>query len=324
MGNAVIKGEPLSIGTRNNLHSEQEGIEENTIDNDQSIEDIYNNEALIGHKPVPLSIINKVKESICKIIIKKKGGILYGTGFFMKISESSKFLFTNYHAINKDLINDNIEIEIWNKEKINLNLKKRYIKYFEKSKDVTIIEIKEEDKIYKKIKFLDYDLNYKEKGYKLYKDADIFTLEHPSGDDISIASGKILNIGKYDFTHNIPTENGSSGCPFILLNNSINLKLVIGIYKCSDINKSVNYGTFIGEIINEFKNNSKITKKRGEMKISEDKGNIFIAKIYIKNIEVNKFIRIINSHENFMEFNGKTSLQKYKNEKEIKQCEINK
>ena len=83
----------------------------------------------------------------------------------MKISESLKFLFTNNHVINKDLSNDNIEIELWNKEKMSLNLKKRYIKYYpEKSKDITIIEIKKEDKIYEKIKFLDYDSNYKERG----------------------------------------------------------------------------------------------------------------------------------------------------------------
>ena len=58
------------------------------------------------------------------------------------------------------------------------------------------------------------------------------------------------------------------------------------------------------------------------MKISEDKGNVIIAKIYIENKDVNKFIRIINSHENYMEYNGKASLQKYRNEKEIKECEI--
>ena len=45
----------------------------------------------------------------------------------MKNSQSSKFLFTNYHVINKDFIKDNIEIEIWNKEKLNLNLSQQYI-----------------------------------------------------------------------------------------------------------------------------------------------------------------------------------------------------
>jgi len=327
MGNANI-GEHLEpITTRKNqciVKTDIQDSEENTIYNDESPEDIYIDEVLTGHKPVPLGISNKVKESVCKIIIKKKEIYLYGTGFFLKISESLKFLFTSYHVINKDLSNDDIEIEIWNKEKMSLNLEKRYIKYYpEKSKDVTIIEIKKEDKIYEKIKFLDYDSNYKERGYCRYQDAYVFTLQYPSGDDISSDSGKIISIKNYEFTHNISTENGSSGCPIILSSNNINLILVIGIHKSANISKSINRGTFIGEIINEFKNNSKTIKKRSEMKILEDKGNTIIAKINIKDKEVNKFIRIINSYENYMEYNGKTSLQKFKNEKEIKECEIN-
>ena len=317
MGNGNIGAHIETIPARkiqSIVNIDRQESEENTIYNDESSEDIYVNEALTGHKPVPLGISNKVKESVCKIIIKKKRAIIYGTGFFLKISESLKFLFANYHTINKDLINDNIEIEIWNKEKMSLNLKKRYIKFYpEKSKDVTIIEIKEEDKIYEKIKFLDYDLNYKERGYSSYQDAYVFTLQYPSGDDISSGSGKILSINNYEFTHDISTEKGSSGCPIILLNNNINLILVIGIHKCANISKSINCGTFIGEIINEFKNNSKITKKES---------NDIIAKINIKDKEVNKFIRIINSYENYMEYNGKTSLQKCKNEKKIKECEI--
>ena len=133
MGNANIGARLEPITTRKNqplVDNNRQDSEENIIYNDESIEDIYINEALIGHKPLPLDISNKVKESVCKIIIKKKGDKLYGTGFFLKITESLKFLFTNYHVINKDLINDNIEIEIWNKEKMSLNLKKRYIKYY--------------------------------------------------------------------------------------------------------------------------------------------------------------------------------------------------
>ena len=38
----------------------------------------------------------------------------YGTGFFM-IYNSLKCLISNYHVINSDLLNKNIEIEIYNK-----------------------------------------------------------------------------------------------------------------------------------------------------------------------------------------------------------------
>ena len=34
----------------------------------------------------------------------------------------------------------------------------------------------------------------------------------------------IININKYQFDHNIATDNGSSGCPILLLNSNINLR----------------------------------------------------------------------------------------------------
>ena len=85
--------------------------------------------------------------------------------------------------------------------------------------------------IFKDIEFLDYDTNYNQKGYSIYKDVDIFSVQHPFGDDAACASGKISAINGYEFNHKIPTEQGSSGCPIILLNQNINLIQVIGIQK---------------------------------------------------------------------------------------------
>ena len=48
-----------------------------------------------------------------------------------------------------------------------LNFINRFNKYIERLKDISIIEIKESDEIFKDIKFLDYDLNY-QNGYALY------------------------------------------------------------------------------------------------------------------------------------------------------------
>ena len=93
-------------------------------------------------------------------------------------------------------------------------------------------------------------MNY-QNGYIIYKDIDIFTIEHPNGDDASCASGKIINIYDYEFDHNITTSNGSSGCPIILNNNNKNLIQVIGIHKNGDKTMGINGGTFIGEIFNE-------------------------------------------------------------------------
>ena len=184
-----------------------------------------------GHKPIPIDIANTVIKSICKISIKMKGEkTKNGTGYFMKISNSIKYLVTNYHVIKPDLINEDIEIEIWNHKKMKLNLNNYNIKYFEDPKDITVIEIKNSDEIYKDIEFLNYDRNYIN-GYEIYNNVDIFSIQHPLGKSAACASGKIIKINDYEFDHNISTDNGSSGCPIILLNNNINLIQVIGIHK---------------------------------------------------------------------------------------------
>ena len=87
-----------------------------------------------------------------------------------------------------------IVIEIWNKEKMILKENNFYIKYFEKPKDITIMIIKDLDDINKNIEFLDYDANYSQKGYLIYKGADVFSIHHPFGDDAACASGKIITL----------------------------------------------------------------------------------------------------------------------------------
>ena len=151
--------------TNNNYNnSEKESNNENKIMNDinsgvlskkekDQIKQMVKSEVIIGPKPVPLKIANKVMKSICKITTKIKEKIAHGTGFFMKYSDKLKCLITCYHIINPDLENKNIEIEIYNNKKMKLKFKNRYIKYIEKPKDITIIEIKESDEIYKDIEF---------------------------------------------------------------------------------------------------------------------------------------------------------------------------
>ena len=139
-----------------------------------------------------------------------------------------------------------------------LRFKNRYTKYLQNPKDIAMIEIKESDKIYNDIVFLDYDLNCTKSRYIKYKDIDVFSIEHPNGEDASCASGTIINIYEYEFDHNICTDNGSSGCPIILLNNNINLIQVIGIHKEGDKKHNINGGTFIGEVFNKENNNNYI------------------------------------------------------------------
>jgi len=225
----------------------------------------------LGNKPIPLSTANQLSKSICKIIYtNNENKNAYGTGFFM-LYKSLRFLISTYHVINENIKNKSIEIEIHNKKKINLELKSRFIKYFERPKDISIVEIKDSDGI-KDVEYLNYDLNYKEGGYSQYKKMYVLSLGFPFGEELSTGSGKIINIIGYEFEHNIPTEEDSSGSPIILFN----LFKVIGIHKAGDREKGINLGTFIGEIFDEIKDD--LNEENNEIKIikvkEDDKRNI--------------------------------------------------
>ena len=213
-------------------------------------------ELLMGRKPVDFELVDELRKSLCKIKYKiNELDYVYGTGFFMNY-QSFKGLISAYHIINSDLENKSIEIEIFNKEKNNIILNNRIIKYFE-DLDISIIEIKESDIIYNKgIEYMKYDLNYKE-GYEQYKFIDIICLQYPGGGNLNAQMGKIINIkNEYEFEHDIPTEQGSSGSPIIIPS----IKKVIGIHTSGDLLKKINIGTFIGEIFNK-KNLNKKNKK---------------------------------------------------------------
>ena len=272
-------------------------------------------EAYTGHRPISLKIANKVLESICKITVKKNGGTSYGTGFFMNYSDSLKCLMTNYHVINPGVEKENIEIEIHNNKKMKLKFENRKTKYLKRPEDIAMIEIKESDEIYKYISFLDYDLNCTKSRYSKYKGQDVFSIEHPYGEDASSASGTIVEVYENTFDHNISTDSGSSGCPIILLTNNINLLQVIGIHKEGDKIHNINGGTFIGEIFDKDLLIKNVNKEKNK--------NYIIAEIFIKRENVNKNIRIINSYEEFHRSDIDMKIQdELKNEDEIKKCEI--
>ena len=286
------------------------GISGNNKDIKKLKSKVYENKPYEITFKIPIEITNKILKSICTINLKIKDNNIFGKGFFMELTDSKKYLITNYHIINQESKMHNIEIELWKLKKFKLKLHKRYIKFFPEPKDITIIEIKNNDEIYDYIEFLNFDLNYK-LGYQIYNNIDILSIVYPLEETLSFASGKIININIFEFEHNIPGDN-SSGCPIILLNNNPNIIQVIGIYKESNNQNELNKGTFIGEIFNDdlSKNN-----------------NYIIAEIEIKNYDVNKDIRIINSYEEYQRSISKDkdsiNLDKDEiNEEEIKKCEI--
>ena len=359
----IKKHEEANEKKENKVLNKGEGIElkieekksESEISKRKNIE-LIKSEVFTGHKSIPIKILLKMQKSICKITMQiTKDKIKFGTGFFLNYSNSLKCLITNYHNINPHSNYENTTIEIWNKKKMKLTLNNRFTKFLDKPRDFAVIEIKESDNIYEYIKFLYYDKNYIDQGYKIYQNADVFTIEHPYGNDASCSSGKIINIHEFEFNHNISTDNGSSGCPILLLNNSINLIRVIGIHKNADYSKKINGGTFIGEIfdeVNEYiEDPSDISMSQGTNQINnnlkkinenvfmnqiinqlykninlENINNVIFAEIEIKDKDVNKDIRIINSYEEYLR-TGKNSKEFKKiwifnNEDDIKNCEI--
>ena len=104
--------------------------------------------------------MKRLSPSICKIIFESKKG----TGFFMKdpFKHDTIFLITCFHVLSNDSINKYVDIEIHNENvyKIKLDSKERFIKYIDKPKDITIIEIKNTDEFIKYIDFLKCDISY--------------------------------------------------------------------------------------------------------------------------------------------------------------------
>ena len=318
--NQVIPLYESNINTKNlnqNMMKSENNFDQNKVINELTIKNSIlqskrENEILNGHPSIPMKLAKKAEKSICKITYNYDNKEKFGTGFFMKFSNSLKLLITNYHILNPKLMNIKIQIELCNNEKMILNFMRRYIKFME-IQDITAIEIKETDKIYKYIQFLNYDSNYNQCGYDIYKNSFVFSIEHPLGNDAACASGSIIKIyNNFEFDHDIYTDYGSSGCPIILLND---LMMVIGIHKNSDKRLKINGGSFIGELINEI--NKEFFLRKNESYI--------IDEIYIKNDDINKNKNIINLYEEVMRNNKYMKFEEQlKNEKSIKEMNLDK
>ena len=193
---------------------------------------------IIGEKEAEM-----MYNSIARIEINIKGGVVSGTGFFMRIpfeKERLNFFVTNNHVIKNKIVNQDIKVNIYygkrnseTKRVIDLNMDKRLIVFFE-DMDITVIQILRSDNILDE-KFLLPDLNYKN-GYDFYINKPCYLAGYPNingiGEDLDrcISPGIIVKINEeniFDFDHYMKTEIGSSGSPICLKDN---LK-VIGIHK---------------------------------------------------------------------------------------------
>jgi len=243
-------------------------------------------------------IPKEIREKISQTIIRIKIGNTISTGFFMKMNIRGKihyFLLTSAHTITKENIDSKITISIFygkaeqeTEKKIELDNNKRFLKCFiDDDIDATIIEILPEDEIPEN-KYLFPDLNYKNGYQQYFNNIGIYSGGYYSNDDITkfdifyseveILSFKDNNNFK-NFIHDCEIKKGLTGSPLINLS-----KRVIGINSQNNDknNNSLNYGVFIGPIIekinlevkekkiiaseNQLKNNENQEQKNNEPK----------------------------------------------------------
>ena len=232
--------------------------------------------------------------SIVKINMKNG---LEGTGFFMKIKINEKqinCLFTCNHVINDDNIDLKETIKITygkiNQEtnlKIKLDINQRLIKTFLPPIDITLIEIIKSDNI-PEDKYLFPDYNYKN-GFNFYKNKNFYMAGYPRSEigesERSISSGKIVKIGNMEFEHTLDSRSCSSGSPICLLDS----KSVVGIHKQGNDIKKINYGTFIGSILDDLQ-----TSKNINIKYNDEEHEFHFSNIKkIGKIETNEKIENI-------------------------------
>ena len=216
--------------------------------------------------PIPIErteeILYQMKNSVCKIY---KGGFI-GTGFFCKkklLNNNKKDLYvliTNNHVLNEDKITlgSTISLSIWDNDNqiqnitISLNRKK----YTNEDLDTTIIEIYPEKDNIPKTNFLEIDLNADQDEQSLkniYENKSIYLLGYPEGGKVKVSYGILKELNKDRINHLCSTEEGSSGSPIILSENS----KLIGVHfgTPQSINFQYNIGTFIKYPFLNFINN---------------------------------------------------------------------
>ena len=178
------------------------------------------------------------------------------------------------NIINISLNNDKIykQIKIDSKRK----------KYVNKALDITIMEIKKEDNINTFLSLDDLLLNDDINNYNdIYKNESLYILNYIYGKDVYVSYGILNNIKENKIIHKCNTDTGSSGSPIMLLKNN----KVIGVHYDGS-RYDFYFGTLLKKSLLEY------------IKINEEENNNhIIAEIDIKEKDVDKNIRIINSFE---------------------------
>ena len=223
-----------------------------------------------------------------------------GVGFFCilpnkKKNEQLKVFITNYHIINQNFIKNNriIKISLNDNEKKNIYIPlddDRKI-FLDEEYDMTIIEIKENDKLYKHNNYLEIDIDINQIDEKLkLNDNSIYCIDYSNLNRKLVSFGVIkeVNDNNIDYLCNINIDS-SNILIFNLLNNKI-----IGLHK-ETLTNNCHKGICLNYIIDKFNKNNEI-KLTVKIEKEDLNKNIYFLDNTDKLLDENEGFIIHNEH----------------------------
>ena len=233
-------------------------------------------------EPITIEETQKILEQMTNCICKVKSKGIYGTGFFCRIrfldNTFIKVLTTSYQILDEHYFKENNEINlIINNQARIINLNKKRKIYSNKDFDLTLIEIKESDKINDYFE-LDENILSQENPKLFYENKTIYIIQYLNMEKASVSYGIFNDLINSEIEHTCSTKPGSNCSPIL---NSMNNK-IIGISKISEKNEN-NKGIFLKVPINEFKKQIEAKEE-----IKEKKVNIIDNKLKDTNLLIEK------------------------------------
>ena len=233
-------------------------------------------------EPITIEETQKILEQMTNCICKVKSKGIYGTGFFCRIrfldNSFIKVLTTSYQILDEHYFKENNEINlIINNQARIINLNKKRKIYSNKDFDLTLIEIKESDKINDYFE-LDENILSQENPKLFYENKTIYIIQYLNMEKASVSYGIFNDLIDSEIKHTCSTKPGSNCSPIL---NSMNNK-IIGISKISEKNDN-NKGIFLKVPINEFKKQIEAKEE-----IKEKKVNIIDNKLKDTNLLIEK------------------------------------